>query len=141
MFCFSWTGAVRLRKKAPISGCTETNRPPFIMAVVDFGNVKSDAGLAKLNAHMLEHTFVEAGQPTPADAATFSKMIGAPNATKYPNAARWYKTIASYTTEERSQFSSPCDAPAAAPTTKGKPAAAKPAAKAEESDDDLFGSE
>lgn len=34
------------------------------MAAVDFGNVKTDAGLAKLNTHMSNHSYVAGFAPT-----------------------------------------------------------------------------
>lgn len=78
-----------------------------------------------------------------ADVAVFKAVQSAPDAEKYPNAARWYKHIQSY----ESEFTT-LEGDAAAPYTTYGPEVAEvtinPAAapeKAEEEDDDLFGSD
>lgn len=82
--------------------------------------------------------------PSQADATTFKALKSAPDAAKYPNAARWYKHTASY----ESEFASlPGDA-SAPYTTYGPEAVAAtlnpakaPAAADDDDDVDLFGSD
>lgn len=79
-----------------------------------------------------------------ADVATFKAISSAPDASKYPNAARWYKHIASYESEFPTlsgDASKPYTAygPEAAEVTLN-PAKA-PAAADDDDDVDLFGSD
>eukprot|EP01055_Gregarina_sp_Pseudo9_P002284 Gregarina_sp_Pseudo_9__2283@NODE_2607_length_938_cov_324_011123_g2391_i0_p1_GENE_NODE_2607_length_938_cov_324_011123_g2391_i0NODE_2607_length_938_cov_324_011123_g2391_i0_p1_ORF_typecomplete_len246_score87_74EF1_GNE/PF00736_19/3e16Rtf2/PF04641_12/0_0031SOGA/PF11365_8/0_056Stm1_N/PF09598_10/0_61_NODE_2607_length_938_cov_324_011123_g2391_i0111848 len=94
---------------------------------VDFGNVKSDAGLSALNAHMLTHSYVEGFCASEADSEVFAKLVGVPNAAKFPAASRWWRHIASFSDGERAAWS----------LLKGE-SAHKEAAK-DEDDIDLFG--
>lgn len=96
---------------------------------VDFGNVKSDVGLQKLDAHMATHSYVAGYNPTQQDVAVFSKLLGAP-ASKFPHAGRWYRQIASYTEEGRAAW------PGQKPKAQQKEAAAE-----EEADFDPFADE
>lgn len=92
----------------------------------DFGNVKSDNGIAKVNDHMARHSYVNGVVPTNEDVEVFIKMTGCPTSSKFPHAARWYKHIASYSETERSVF----------------PGQKKQAKKDDNDDDfDLFGEE
>lgn len=83
--------------------------------------------------------------PTQADATSFKALSQAPDATKYPHAARWYKHIASFT-EDFAVL--PGDA-AKEYTTYGpekseatlNPAKAPAAAEEDDDDVDLFGSD
>lgn len=74
---------------------------------------------------------------------TFKAFTEAPDATKYPHVARWYKNIASY----ESEFSTLPGDPSKAFTTYGPesselPVNPNPAAGGDDDDDmDLFGSE
>lgn len=79
-----------------------------------------------------------------ADVATFKAISSAPDASKYPNAARWYKHIASYESEFPTlsgDASKPYTAygPEVAEVTLN-PAKA-PAAEEDDDDVDLFGSD
>lgn len=81
---------------------------------------------------------------TQADVATFKAISSAPDASKYPNAARWYKHIASYESEFPTlsgDASKPYTAygPEVAEVTVN-PAKA-PAAEDDDDDVDLFGSD
>eukprot|EP01056_Protomagalhaensia_sp_Gyna25_P000179 Protomagalhaensia_sp_Gyna_25__178@NODE_1087_length_2203_cov_584_896950_g384_i2_p2_GENE_NODE_1087_length_2203_cov_584_896950_g384_i2NODE_1087_length_2203_cov_584_896950_g384_i2_p2_ORF_typecomplete_len250_score82_93EF1_GNE/PF00736_19/7_7e03EF1_GNE/PF00736_19/1_8e19Stm1_N/PF09598_10/1_8e04Stm1_N/PF09598_10/2_4_NODE_1087_length_2203_cov_584_896950_g384_i278827 len=100
---------------------------------VEFGNLKSDAGLSTLNTHMLKHSYVEGCCPSTQDAVTYSKLVGVPNANKFPAAARWYRHIASYTEGERDAWSIQ-----AVPATSEGAHGAPPKA-VDEDDVDLFG--
>lgn len=86
-------------------------------------------------------TFLHSQSPSQADVATFKALSSSPDAEKYPNAARWYKHIASY---ENEFATLPGDA-SAAYTTYGPETAEvtiNPAQAPEDDDDvDLFGSD
>jgi len=83
--------------------------------------------------------------PTQADVVSFKALESAPDATKYPHAARWYKHIASYS-EEFATLSGDSSKPY---TVYGpevsevtlNPAKAPEAAAEDEDDIDLFGSD
>jgi elongation factor 1-beta len=87
--------------------------------------------------------------PSQADVTTFKALSSAPDATKYPNAARWYKHIASYEDEFPTlsgDATKPYTAygPEVAEVTLNPakaPAAAAPAAAEDDDDVDLFGSD
>ena len=86
-------------------------------------------------------TLFNSNSPSQADVVTFKAFSAAPDAAKYPHAARWYNHIASY----ESEFSTlPGDSSAAftayGPETTELPS--NPKDKPEEEDDeDLFGSD
>ncbi|EAQ83055.1 hypothetical protein CHGG_10873 [Chaetomium globosum CBS 148.51] len=110
-----------------------------------FTDLLTDAGLAVLDNWLLTRSYVIGYSASQADAVTFKALSAAPDAAKYPNAARWYKHIASYEDEFPTL---PGDAskpytvygPEVAAVTLN-PAKA-PAAEEEEDDDvDLFGSD
>lgn len=91
-------------------------------------------------------TAVDSFNASQADVAVFKATQSAPDAEKYPHAARWYKHIASYEPE----FATLSGDASAAYSTYGPEAtelpvnpAAAPAAEEDEDDDDvdLFGSD
>lgn len=72
--------------------------------------------------------------PSSTDVALFDALAKAPDAAKYPNVARFYNHIASFSADQRKKFAAALGAAA------GKAGAAAPApAKADEDDVDLFG--
>lgn len=73
----------------------------FLNMAIDFGNVKSDQGVQKLDAHMATHSYVEGYALSSADVDIFGKMITCPNSSKYPHGARWYRLVGSYSESER----------------------------------------
>ncbi|KAG7284052.1 hypothetical protein NEMBOFW57_010412 [Staphylotrichum longicolle] len=110
-----------------------------------FTDVLTDAGLAVLNNWLLTRSYIAGYSASQADAVTFKALNSAPDAAKYPNAARWYKHIASYEDEFPTL---PGDA--SKPYTVYGPEVAEvtinpakaPAAEEEEDEDvDLFGSD
>ncbi|KAH6898734.1 hypothetical protein B0T10DRAFT_473541 [Thelonectria olida] len=108
-----------------------------------FADLLSDAGLTTLNSWLTTRSYIVGESATQADVAVFKAIQSAPDAEKYPNAARWYKHIQSY----ESEFAT-LEGDAAAPYSTYGPetveVALNPAAapeKAEEDDDDLFGSD
>ncbi|KAI5466380.1 elongation factor 1-beta [Mariannaea sp. PMI_226] len=108
-----------------------------------FTDLLSDAGLSMLNSWLTTRSYIVGQSASQADVAVFKAVQSAPDAVKYPNAARWYKHIQSY----ESEFSTLEGDASAAYSTYGpetaevtiNPASA-PAAE-EEEDVDLFGSD
>jgi len=93
---------------------------------MQFGDLKSAAGLKKLDEFLADKSYIEGYGPSQADTGVYNQLKGAPTAGT-PHALRWYTQISSYG-NERAKF--PGSAPAAA-------------AAVEEDDDDvdLFGSD
>ncbi|KAI0594316.1 hypothetical protein F4775DRAFT_606281 [Biscogniauxia sp. FL1348] len=109
-----------------------------------FTDLLTDAGLTVLNNWLTTRSYIASYSPSQADVACFKAINSAPDAAKYPHAARWYKHIASFEDEFATL---PGDA-SKAYTTYGPEVAevtvnpAKAPAAAEEEDDvDLFGSD
>ncbi|KAJ5852233.1 uncharacterized protein N7529_011618 [Penicillium soppii] len=106
-----------------------------------FTDFVSDAGLTLANNFLSTRSYIVGSSPSQADVVTFKAFSAAPDAQKFPHAARWYKHIASY----ESEFSTlPGDSNAAftafGPESHELPS--NPKDKPEEDDeDDLFGSD
>jgi len=111
------------------------------MGFVDF---LTDAGLTTLNSWLTTRSYIVGYSPSQADVVSFKALKSAPDATKYPHAARWYKHIASWSDDFATL---PGDA-SKEYTTYGpdvttatlNPAKA-PAAEEDDDDVDLFGSD
>lgn len=111
-----------------------------------FADLLTDAGLAMLNSWLTTRSYITGYNASQADVACYKALKDAPDAAKYPHAARWYKHIASY---EKEFEALPGDATAEYSTygPEATELAVNPAAapeKAEEGDDDdvdLFGSD
>ncbi|KAK5659263.1 hypothetical protein OQA88_1355 [Cercophora sp. LCS_1] len=109
-----------------------------------FTDLLTDAGLAVLNNWLLTRSYITGFSTSQADVAVFKALKSAPDAEKYPNAARWYKHIASYEDEFATL---PGDA--SQPYTVYGPEVAEvtlnpakaPAAEEDDEDVDLFGSD
>jgi elongation factor 1-beta len=97
---------------------------------MSFDNLDTDKGLAALNQHLADKSYVGGAGYTLSseDFAVFDKAGKEPTA-KFANVLRWYRHIASFSAEER--------------TSAGAASGAAPAAAAddEDFDDDLFGSD
>jgi len=109
-----------------------------------FTDLLTDAGLTVLNNWLLTRSYITGYTATQADVAVFKALKGSPDAAKYPNAARWYKHIASYEDEFATlsgDSSKPYTVygPEVAEVTLN-PAKA-PEAEEDEDDVDLFGSD
>ncbi|OEH73758.1 EF-1 guanine nucleotide exchange domain-containing protein [Cyclospora cayetanensis] len=74
------------------------------MTVPEFGNLRSDAGLEKLNAYLAPRSYISGYTATQDDVATAAKMLGAPSAAKLPHAFRWYKHITSFHQNEQASW-------------------------------------
>ncbi|KAM5355985.1 hypothetical protein ACJ41O_002631 [Fusarium nematophilum] len=111
-----------------------------------FTDLLTDAGATVLNTWLSTRSYIVGFNPSQADVAVYKALSAAPDAEKYPHAARWYKHISSY----ESEFATlPGDA-AAPYTTYGpetaevtvNPAQAPEKADGGDDDDvDLFGSD
>ncbi|KAL0261177.1 hypothetical protein SLS55_004873 [Diplodia seriata] len=108
-----------------------------------FTDFVSDAGLTLLNNWVQSRSYIVGYAPSQADVAVFKGLSAAPDAAKFPHAARWYKHIATF----ESEFATlPGDA--SKPVTEYGPEAnelainpAQAPAAEEEDDVDLFGSD
>lgn len=104
------------------------------------------ASLGDLDAFLRGRSYVVGFSATQTDVELFNALGKAPDAAKFPNVARFYNHIASFSADARKAFPAAFGAKAGAAAAKGGKAAA-PAAKAaapapaEEDDDaaDLFG--
>ncbi|CAI4216632.1 unnamed protein product [Parascedosporium putredinis] len=61
-----------------------------------FTDLVSDAGLSILNSWVTTRSYIVGDAPSQADVACYKAIQSAPDAEKYPHAARWYKHIASH---------------------------------------------
>ncbi|GAB1317355.1 Translation elongation factor 1 beta [Madurella fahalii] len=110
-----------------------------------FTDLLTDAGLTVLNNWLQTRSYITGYSASQADVVTYKALSAAPDAAKYPNAARWYKHIASY---ENEFATLPGDAskpytvygPEVAEVTLN-PAKAPAADEEEDEDVDLFGSD
>ncbi|KAI7930783.1 elongation factor 1-beta [Pyricularia oryzae] len=109
-----------------------------------FADILTDAGLAMLDSWLSTRSYIVGNSASQADVVTYKALSSAPDATKYANAARWYKHIASFEDE----FSNLPGDSTKAYTEYGpdkteatlNPAKA-PAAEEDDDDVDLFGSD
>lgn len=109
-----------------------------------FPDLVSDAGLHMLNSWLTTRSYIVGYAPSQADVVTFKALSDAPDASKYPHAARWYTHVKSY---EDDFATLPGDA-SKEYTTYGPEAteatlnpAKAPAAEEDDDDVDLFGSD
>ncbi|KAK5581250.1 hypothetical protein RB653_001281 [Dictyostelium firmibasis] len=96
-----------------------------------FADLTTENGLVELNKFVTDKTYIVGFVPSSADVQAFTLVKTAPCATKYPHAARWFNTIASYTAAEQGQFEKVTET-----VTIAAPAAPK-----NDDDVDLFGSD
>ena len=95
------------------------------------------SGLAKLNGYLTGFSYLSGHTFSSADTDVFATCSGAPDATKYPHAFRWYIHIAALS--GLGSFAAAPPAAAAAPAAGKKAAPAKAAAADDDDDmDDLF---
>ncbi|KAI1447907.1 putative elongation factor 1-beta [Annulohypoxylon stygium] len=64
-----------------------------------FIDLLTDAGVAVLNGWLTTRSYITGYAPSQADVVVFKAIKSAPESAKYPNAARWYKHIASFEDE------------------------------------------
>ena len=103
-------------------------------------DASTPAGLADLNIFLQSRSYVIGFSATQTDVQLFTSIGKAPDAAKYPNVARYYNHIASFSADARSKFAAGLGKGAAAAPVKAAAAPAPTAPKAaEEEDIDLFG--
>ncbi|KAL7941876.1 hypothetical protein V8C42DRAFT_333961 [Trichoderma barbatum] len=109
-----------------------------------FTDLLADTGLTVLNNWLLTRSYINGYAPTQADVACFKALQAPPDTVKYPQAARWYRHIATFE-DEFSTLSGDITKPY---TVYGPEVveitlnSAKTSAAEEEEDDvDLFGSD
>jgi len=102
---------------------------------MSFGDLKTDAGLKKLNDYLESASYVAGYIPTQADSTTLDQIKTGPVTAKFPHAARWYAHISSYAAAERKAW------PAAGAGDAAPAAKAAPTSAADDDDIDLFGSD
>ncbi|KAM3071189.1 Translation elongation factor 1 beta [Clarireedia jacksonii] len=110
-----------------------------------FTDLVSDAGLTVLNNWLQTRSYIVGYSPSQADVAVFKAQKDAPDAEKYPHAARWYKHINTWSDDFATL---PGDAskgyetygPEVTEATLN-PAKAPAAAEEDDEDVDLFGSD
>lgn len=69
-------------------------------ATLEFGNLKSDVGLGKLEEHLKMRSYVTGFRATADDVLTFKKLLGKPTQNKYPSVCRWYRHIDQFEKQE-----------------------------------------
>ncbi|KAG8908816.1 Translation elongation factor 1 beta [Tulasnella sp. 403] len=92
--------------------------------------------LKQLEEHLATRSYIDGYTPSQADVGVYNSVGSAPSASEYPNAARWYKHIASYASEHETL---PGDKEASTKLFGGASSSA-PAAEDDE-DIDLFASD
>ncbi|RWS06982.1 elongation factor 1-beta-like protein [Dinothrombium tinctorium] len=102
------------------------------------GDINSASGLSKLNEYLSSRSYIEGYSPSQADVTLFDAVDGQKlDAAKYPHVKRWLNHIASYSSEERKQFTGvKKDLTAYGVTANG---ATSGGDKEEDDDIDLFG--
>ncbi|PGH34739.1 elongation factor 1-beta [[Emmonsia] crescens] len=107
-----------------------------------FTDFSSESGLTIANTFFRTRSYVEGYTPTQADVITFKAFKNAPDATKYPHAARWYKHIASYESEYATLKGDPSQPfTIFGPKSIDLPVSDKKAPEDDDEDLDLFGSD
>ena len=97
----------------------------------------STTDLTDLNVFLSAHSYLVGFSASAADAALFAAIGKEPAAAKFPNVARYYKHIASFSAEARAAF--PATIGGAAAGGAGAAPKAAPKAAAADEDVDLFG--
>lgn len=75
-----------------------------MVAAPEFGNLRADSGLEKLNTFMANRSYISGYTPSQDDSLTAAKLMGAPSANKYPHAFRWHKHITSFHANEQATW-------------------------------------
>jgi len=110
---------------------------------MSFGDLRTDAGLSKLNSHLATRSYVEGFKPTQVDAQTFASCLAVVDDAKYVHVYRWHKHIGAFTPCARNSWPGDkkkvdvkADIDIKAPAkAAAKPAAAKAAEPADDGDD------
>ncbi|BFZ56075.1 hypothetical protein PYCC9005_003117 [Savitreella phatthalungensis] len=110
----------------------------------------SNGDLSSLESFLKTRSYIDGHEPSQADVSVYKDVKSAPDASKYPNSARWYSHVTSYESEHgtlpgdasRSGSSyGPDSVPTAVKVEQAKDTTSKDAKGEEEEDIDLFGSD
>jgi len=104
---------------------------------MSFGDLKSESGVKSLNEYLSSRSYVSGYEPSQSDVDIYTQLGKAP-ASSVQHALRWYEHISSYSPAERKAFPKGEPVQTTAPLLNGS---SKAAAKDDDSDVDLFGSE
>jgi len=66
----------------------------------------SPKGLADINTHLQDKSYIEGYTPSISDVETFKGITSTSDVSKLPHVTRWWKHINSYTDSERSSWTS-----------------------------------
>jgi len=103
-------------------------------------DVATPAGLADLNTFLQSRSYVVGFSATQIDAQLLAALGKSPDSSKYPNVARFYSHISSFSADARAKFPAAFGGKSSAPAAASAKAAAPAPAPAEEEEDvDLFG--
>jgi len=69
---------------------------------LSLGDIKSDAGLKKLNQHLESRSYIDGYTPSQSDVVLFDAIPSVDK--KYPHVSRWLAHIKSYTANDRKAF-------------------------------------
>merc|ERR1711976_949270 len=64
--------------------------------MANFGDLKSDGGLNKLNGFLSSKSYIEGFVYSGADDKVFGQLAKCPDSKKHPHAARWFRHIQSW---------------------------------------------
>merc|ERR1712025_208648 len=106
--------------------------PQIHLAIMSYGDVKSNSGLKALNEDLASKGYIEGFMPTSTDCTVFSQLASAP--TSFPHALRWYNHIASFSAAEKSAF--PAGTKTAEPAPKQEKAPAMDFGDEEDSEEE-----
>jgi len=104
-------------------------------------------GLAKLNEHLTFFSYINGYTPSSEDLEVFNSSSSAPEKSKYPNVARWYKHIQSFSNEkeafsghaEQTEETAPEEEEVSVPEEEAPTKTQESKPEADENDIDLFG--
>jgi len=125
-------GARRPPPARPLTPSAPPSRRSFSLT---FSTAAGDLG--DLNVFLQSRSYVVGFTPSAVDAALFKALGAEPSAAKFPNVARFYKHLASFSAEARAAF--PAAIGGAAAGGAAPKGAAKAAPKDDEEEVDLFG--
>merc|ERR1712027_69443 len=69
---------------------------PSSATMANFGDLKSDGGLNKLNGFLSSKSYIEGFVYSAADDKVFGQLAKCPDSKKHPHAARWFRHIQSW---------------------------------------------
>jgi leucyl-tRNA synthetase len=105
---------------------TKAKKPQPAASTSPFGDLKKDAGLRQLDAHLANRSYIDGFGPSSADRDAHKQLSQAPDASKFPHARRWCDHIGSFSEKERATFPKSTAKENTAAGAGGKKKAAEP---------------